>query len=98
MADIRTVDGLDVKAGQLLRHPSGVVVKVTGAARQKKGGRIVNVVQVERTDNGQRGYLELAEGQTFTVGAGLKSGSSGMSRALKGTNPVDFNNPDARKV
>lgn len=72
MADIRTVDGLDVRPGQLLRHPSGVVVKVTGAARKKVGRNIVNVVQVERTDNGQRGYLELREGQRFTVGAGLK--------------------------
>lgn len=73
MADIRQVDGLDVKAGQLLRHSSGVVVKVTGSAREKKGRKIVNRVQVERTDNGQRGYLELREGQTFTVGAGLRS-------------------------
>jgi hypothetical protein len=73
MADIRQVDGLDVRAGQLLRHSSGVIVKVTGAMRQKKAGRIVIVLQVERTDNGQRGYLELHEGQTFTVGAGLRS-------------------------
>ena len=75
MADIRQVDGLDVRAGQLLRHSSGVIVKVTGSAREKRAGRIVNVVQVERTDNGQRGYLELREGQTFTVGAGLQSGA-----------------------
>lgn len=68
MADIRRVDGLDVRPGQLLRHGSGVIVKVTGAARKKQGGRIVNVVQVERTDNGQRGYLTLQQGQTFTVG------------------------------
>jgi hypothetical protein len=71
MADIRQVDGLDVRAGQLLRHSSGAVVKVTGNARKKENGRIVNVVQVERTDNGQRGYLTLQQGQTFTVGAGL---------------------------
>lgn len=67
MSEITTVDGLDVRAGMKLRHGSGVMVKVTGAAREQRHGQLVNVVQVERLDNGQRGYLELREGQTFTV-------------------------------
>lgn len=67
MTDARTVDGLDVKPGQLLRT-RGVVFKVTAAARKKVGGKIVNTVQVQRIDNGLRGYIDLPQGTRFTVG------------------------------
>lgn len=67
MSDARRVDGLDVKPGQLLRT-RGVVFKVTAAARKKVGGQIVNTVQVERLDTGGRGYIDLPQGSTFTVG------------------------------
>lgn len=67
MTDARRVDALDVRPGQLLRT-RGIVFKVTAAARKKVGGQIVNTVQVERLDNGLRGYVDLPQGTMFTVG------------------------------
>ncbi len=92
------IDGLDVKPGMKLRHPKAGLIRVDRAERRqvKMGAwnEIVNIVDVTRLDNGATGQLQLRAGQTFKT----PDSGSAMGRAMKGTNPVDFNNPAARKL